>query len=311
MAVELITGHAGEPHISSDDAGHFNAGVVSSPSAWGEEGPELSRRACVVLPVGSVFNGVMSDANTFVIDTGDAVFQGRHVRVASPETVTIESGTQGQKRNDIVGLLYTNSGGIESSSMHVYKGTPSSTTPEDPAYPTGSILDGAAEAFFPLYRIHLEGLAVDWAEWLPDITMPIDVLTVKMRTANGDIEDLQDGLADATRFAGYTHQIVNVLGSTVTMLLRRYGNIVTASVINTVTPPAANTVYNCGTIPQGYRPQQTVFQGGPSVSNARFTNGHYRWEVNASGAVRFLASASGIQEAPLSLAWCTSQPFPS
>ncbi|MFY4473739.1 hypothetical protein ACJ8MP_04180 [Bifidobacterium longum subsp. longum] len=148
MTVELITGFAGTPHIGSDDIGAFQAGIVG-PGDY-------------ALATGNQLRATMSNANTIAVQSGDAVLNGRHVHLTGTTTATVQSGTQGQKRNDLVVLRYTKNTttGVETCSIVVLKGTPTTGTPADPAHNTGSILDGVATHDMPLYRIPLAGITV-------------------------------------------------------------------------------------------------------------------------------------------------------
>lgn len=144
MAIELVTGHTGTAHVSSADAGALNAGIVGTGR--------------YVLATANRMAATMESANTITIATGDALFDGRHVRITSAESATIDSGAQGMRRNDVVGILYQTDGDVESATIAVYKGTPTSGTPTDPTLPTGNILEGATTAFMPLYRVSLNGI---------------------------------------------------------------------------------------------------------------------------------------------------------
>lgn len=148
MTVELITGYAGTPHIGSDDIGAFQAGIVG-PGDY-------------ALATGNQLRATMSNANTIAVQSGDAVLNGRHVHLTGTTTATVQSGTQGQKRNDLVVLRYTKNTttGVETCSIVVLKGTPTTGTPADPAHNTGSILDGVATHDMPLYRIPINGITV-------------------------------------------------------------------------------------------------------------------------------------------------------
>ena len=148
MTVELITGFAGTPHIGSDDIGAFQAGIVG-PGDY-------------ALATGNQLRATMSNANTIAVQSGDAVLNGRHVHLTGTTTATVQSGTQGQKRNDLVVLRYTKNTttGVETCSIVVLKGTPTTGTPADPAHNTGSILDGVATHDMPLYRIPINGITV-------------------------------------------------------------------------------------------------------------------------------------------------------
>lgn len=149
MAVELITGSAGTPHISGDDVGHLLAGTVGVGS--------------YVLPTGSQLKATMPTVTSLTVADGDAVLHGRHIRVSSPTTVTIDPGTQGQKRNDLVCLRYartTNASGqtVETATLDVLKGTPTTGTPADPTAPGGNVLSGASEDWMALWRVSLNGV---------------------------------------------------------------------------------------------------------------------------------------------------------
>lgn len=148
MTVELITGFAGTPHIGSDDIGAFQAGLVG-PGDY-------------ALTTGNQLKATMSNANTIAVQSGDAVLNGRHVHLTGTTTATVQSGTQGQKRNDLAVLRYTKNTttGVETCSIVVLNGTPTTGTPADPAHNTGSILDGVATHDMPLYRIPINGITV-------------------------------------------------------------------------------------------------------------------------------------------------------
>lgn len=152
MSIELVTGFAGKAHIDSLDHAKFNAAVVGSGSY--------------------VFSGLgdgklkatMTSSNRVHIASGNGMIQGRHYIVdASGVDLTVQTGTQGQKRNDLVVARYSKnaSSGIEDVSLVVIKGTPTTGTPTDPAYNKGDILNGSAlVADMPLWRIPLNGITV-------------------------------------------------------------------------------------------------------------------------------------------------------
>lgn len=148
MTVELITGYSGTPHIGSDDVQHLLAGIVGGGSYALDTGKKLAI--------------AVNSANSVIIDTGDAVIAGgAHVRVSAAEKLTVTSGAQGVKRNDLVVLRYTKaSDNKESASLVVVKGTATSGTPTDPAYNTGSIIDGKATVDMPLYRLPIDGVSL-------------------------------------------------------------------------------------------------------------------------------------------------------
>ena len=147
MGCELVTGVAGHPHIDGDDIASLMTGLI---------GPD----DCV-LATGEGLPARMETSNTLSLGTGDLLMQGRHVRFASSSTVTVESGTPGMKRNDLLVCRYMKaSDGVETASLVVLKGAPTSGTPQDPAWEHGRIIEGATIADMPLYRIPLDGITV-------------------------------------------------------------------------------------------------------------------------------------------------------
>lgn len=154
MTVELITGHAGSAHISAADDGWLNVGIVGDGK--------------YVLDTGTQFACNVQSANLVTIGIGDALFEGRHVRVSATENVALDNGAQGVNRNDLICVKYeyNSSTSVESASLAVIKGTASSGTATDPDIPSGSILEGATTAYMPLWRIPISGITVGTPEKL-------------------------------------------------------------------------------------------------------------------------------------------------
>ena len=176
MTVELITGHAGSAHISAADDGWYNVGVVGSGK--------------YVLDTGTQFACNVQSANLVTIGIGDALFEGRHVRVSATENVALDNGAQGVNRNDIICIKYEYNSGtaVESASLAVIKGTASSSTPADPTIPSGSILNGATSAYMPLWRIPISGITVG--------------TPVKLFDEIATLENANTGSVAATRLTG-------------------------------------------------------------------------------------------------------------
>lgn len=149
--MELITGHTGENHIDSNDDAAKYAALLGGGN--------------YVLEKGSQFAYEISSNNLIILSDGEAVFQGRHARTKPTvkENCTIENGTQSKIRHDLIGIMYTNTGGIEKAEVKVIKGTPG-TAGKDPSYPSGDIEGGATENFMPLWRVVLNGLSVSKVE---------------------------------------------------------------------------------------------------------------------------------------------------
>ena len=146
MTCELVTGSAGADHVSSADDGSMFASVFGAGRYAVHQGNDLA--------------ATLVNSNTVQVDTGAGFIDGRYFRVTSTETLTIDSGSQGDNRIDLIGFKYLYDSGTqtESGSLAVVKGTPTSGTPSLPTYTDGDITAGATEAFFPLYSIEIDGI---------------------------------------------------------------------------------------------------------------------------------------------------------
>lgn len=146
MTIELVDGKAGVEHISSEDK------AIIHQAKFG--------KSDMVFDWGDVLKCTMDSANKATIGTGCASIQGLDWHITAAETVTIENGSQGMKRNDIIAAHYhrDSTSGIETVKLTVLKGSPDATAAADPKVPSGKILSGAVDAYMPLWRIPLDGI---------------------------------------------------------------------------------------------------------------------------------------------------------
>jgi hypothetical protein len=165
--MEIVTGKAGVPHVSSADDGRRIAGEVGTGS--------------YVLQTGGKLAPSLVDANTVRIATGDMIVQGRHIGVTSPEDVKVASGSQGKKRMDYICVHYTRdvSGSsptlVETVEWKVLQGTPGSSAAA-PSVPKGSILDGDADVTVPICSVTFDGLTTGQPKLLiPKLTPLADL----------------------------------------------------------------------------------------------------------------------------------------
>ena len=299
MAIELITGHAGSAHISSEDAGWFNAGVVGDGK--------------YVLDTGTQFACNVQSANAVTIGTGDALFEGRHVRVSSTETVALDNGAQGMNRNDLICIKYeyASGTGVESASLAVLKGTATSGTATDPDVPSGSILQGAVTAYMPLWRIPISGITVGTPVKLyGDALLPLDsafnrtwsvsqipnLPASKTTSGTFDAERIPD--LDASKITG---SVSLSIADGVT--LQALGKVCVLHVSKSCALTSAYASVQIGTIPSSYRP----ISNARSVVVVQDTTGKTaELIVNTSGAIGVYATggeALGTHYVHGSLAW--------
>ncbi len=250
MTIELMDGRTGEAHISSEDWATFNAatyGVTEGVFDWGD-GFKLS----------------MSTSNKGTLGAGAGLVDGKRVWVKTPESVTIESGGQGVKRHDVVGIQYeTHSTNLERAVVKVVKGTPSAS-PADPDLPS---------KFLPLWRVPLDGL---------NVGAPV-ALFEKLPTAAGLRDSVSHDVCDGCK------------------AVKRAG-IVAVTVSKTVALDDYWSKVTLGVLPDGMRPSVEVNVPvvlSEAVANARLvieTNGYVSVQnmsgVNPPGNRRAYATAT-------------------
>ncbi len=172
--LHLVTGYAGEAHITAEDHGSFNAALTNGGNYVLQRGNKLSA-------------SIINNTTVRVLD-GDMLIQGRHIRLSDSAyaDLLIEAGTQGKVRNDLIVARYTRNTvtGVEECSLVVIKGTSVASDPVDPAHTSGDLLvNHDAQTDFPLYRVRLDGVQLKSVERL------FEVITFVTVGADGKINN--------------------------------------------------------------------------------------------------------------------------
>ena len=161
----LVTGsHGGDdPHVESKHDALMHAAML------GRGGYILKTRNWTMKPTAK-------DVNNITIPAWDLVVEGRQIYIAAPTDVNIQSGSQGQKRHDLIVARYAlNSGtGVETVTLEAIKGKPSAATPADPGIETGSIIGGAIVSDLPLCRVNLDGITITSIDTLVNVMQPLE-----------------------------------------------------------------------------------------------------------------------------------------
>lgn len=147
--VELVTGHSGTGHVSSDDARHLNAGIFGSGTYFLGNAPEIS----------------MASANVVQVANCEIMAQGAHVRITDgPLELAVANGTPGYHRKDLICLSYSKDSvtAVEDCDFVVIEGE-SAMTAAGAADPTtewmqNSILENDLIVHIPIGRITFDGL---------------------------------------------------------------------------------------------------------------------------------------------------------
>lgn len=198
MGIEIVTGKRGSGHVTPDEDGNRNATFVGKES-------------CVV----DLYTGFELDiisANQAHIGRGVGYLQGRQFEInAEGEDVVINSGTQGQNRNTVVYAHYTRepTTSVEAVDLVVLDGTPTTGTPVDPEVNIGDLFTGGLEAYFPLYRIVLEGVNIVSTDQLFDVKPLLmdawdSVSYVRSEIDGWEVTKYSDGRATCKKVQAYT-----------------------------------------------------------------------------------------------------------
>lgn len=256
----LVTGsHGGDdPHVESKHDALMHAAML------GRSGYILKTRNWTMKPTAK-------DANSITIPAWDLVVEGRQIYIAAPTDVNIQSGSQGQKRRDLIVARYAlNSGtGVETVTLEAIKGRPSSGTPADPGIETGSIIGGAIVSDLPLCRVNLDGITITSIDTLVNVMQPL--------------EDVWDSLTQT--------EVLTLINSTYgTVKGYRRGSLVTLRIDWKLSASGSWNSGNFGTLPESWRPPMDLnfSYGGRDGANQKIIN------VNANGTMTY-ANQGGTQ----------------
>lgn len=148
--MKIITGKTGTPHVTSQQFRQFVESTVGQGSYILQSGenlePELQTNNLL-----KIRSGMMSHhGNLSVVDIG------------TYDEVTIQNGTQGMQRIDLVVNRYTQDEetGVEKNEWIVIMGTPAASDPQAPEYTEGNLQDGDLIDDCPVFEVHLNGINV-------------------------------------------------------------------------------------------------------------------------------------------------------
>lgn len=180
--MELVTGRKGTPHITSQQDRMKNQGI------WGDQ--------VYILNTGQMLEPQVQSSNEIRIRDGALMAQGALscVKVNSYDSVTIQNGSQGMKRIDLICWQYTYDAeqDVESAEWVVIQGTPAASDPQQPAYTEGDIQQGDELVQVPIFAVHLDGINVTGVDVIPEVMPDIPTL-------NADLAEL------SAKTAGYVY----------------------------------------------------------------------------------------------------------
>lgn len=132
---------------------------------------------------GNKMSHTVVSSNLIRIKDGIAQVQGRNYVIYPSEVidVTIENGTQGNKRNDIIVLEFSRTSAKEEMIVKVVKGTASASTANDPTLIQQDTLASGTKYQLPLYRVKLDGITISGVEdlrtYIPTLNKALQIVS--------------------------------------------------------------------------------------------------------------------------------------
>lgn len=239
-SMRIITGETGGLNVHSEDDGALHAGTFGLED--------------YVLNVGNKFKAEIQSSNQIKIYDGDAVLQGRHGRISENdfEMVTINNGSQGNNRIDLICIRYSKLSNVENMELAVIEGVESAGTPSVPSHNTGNILTGANGHDYVLYEVQLTGTSIT------SITPVYKVVT--------NIDNLQENvseLLDVTSLVNVTSQFRSSTNLIKITKAYKYGKLV--MVHGELLPNFA----------EGWHTNETITSPYPPITSSSFLVGSH------------------------------------
>lgn len=171
--MKIMSGKTGGPHVTSQQFRQLVEGTVGQGS--------------YILNSGENLEAELSSNNLLKIRSGIMSHHGNLsvVDIGTYDEVTIQNGTQGMKRIDLIVNRYTKNDetGIEENEWVVLMGTPDAESPVAPAYTEGNLQEGDLVDDCPVFEVHLDGI---------NVTEVVNLLSISpdIPTLNASLSDL-------------------------------------------------------------------------------------------------------------------------
>lgn len=181
--MELVTGRAGSPHITSQQDRQKHQGI------WGT--------GAYILKTGNNLEPVVQSSNSIQIKDGALMSQGAlfSVKVGTVDEVTIANGSQGMMRKDVIVARYTYNQGTntENAEWEVVQGTPAASNPQIPQITEGDIQAGDATVDTSVFIVTLDGINITSVDVVPELAPDIAELKALIDELNGKMPVIQSG----------------------------------------------------------------------------------------------------------------------
>lgn len=179
--MELVTGRAGSPHITSQQDRQKHQGI------WGD--------GAYILATGNRLEPQVQSSNKILIKDGALMFQGAlfSVKVGTTDEITINNGNQGMQRKDLVVARYTydSSQQKESAEWVVIQGEPAASNPVAPSGTSGDIQTGDTTVDCPFMIVNLNGINVTGVDIIPEVALGIPTINASLSELTNNLSFLK------------------------------------------------------------------------------------------------------------------------
>lgn len=170
--MKIVTGKTGTPHVTSRQFRGMMEGIIGQDS--------------YIITHGENLEPELVTNNKLKIKSGMMCHHGNisTVEIGTYDEVTIQNGTQGMKRIDLIVNRYSKveGTGIEENNWVVIQGTPAAEDPVATTYTEGNLQEGDLVDDCPVFEAHLDGINVT------EIVKLLDV-SKNMSTLNADLSE--------------------------------------------------------------------------------------------------------------------------
>ena len=236
-----------------------------------------------VLDIGNKLAATVITNNSVRISDGVAVVGGHAGRIIKGdyEDMTIENGTSGKKRNDLICARFISNGNTDTYRLIVVKGA-SGTTAVDPTIVRGNLYNGDKQRDFPLWRVCLDGLSITKIEQMFTVSATNKYLADKTASLQTSVNQLNSNLnaANFNLTNSTYYPVTNVIVSGRIMQLH------CAGLLDKDVPADAELVI--GTLPETYRPPYKIIKYGLCSAS---TNRLLRLSIDVDGKVTYALTA--------------------
>ena len=168
--MKIVTGKTGTPHVTSRQFRGMMEGIIGQDS--------------YIITHGENLEPELVTNNKLKIKSGMMCHHGNisTVEIGTYDEVTIQNGTQGMKRIDLIVNRYSKveGTGIEENNWVVIQGTPAAEDPVAPEYTEGNLQEGDLVDDCPVFEAHLDGINVTEIVKLLDVSKNLSTLNADL-----------------------------------------------------------------------------------------------------------------------------------